>query len=102
MSQYVMKKSMSRSHLVSLCSMMLLYLFFTAHMFPRSAAMQKFYPNGRYGRRSDLPPLVGRFFSAKLDSPSSALTSEPVINNQGKKSKDHWLSRAYPIFYLKF
>ncbi|KAJ6218524.1 hypothetical protein RDWZM_009681 [Blomia tropicalis] len=36
---------------------LLLYLFFFSHVIPNSSAAQKFYPNGRYGRRSDLPPL---------------------------------------------
>ena len=68
------------AHLSPLSTYLVLYLFFSAQVFPRSSGAQKFYPNGRYGRRSDLPPLL----SPPLVKASSLASRVDALLSQGK------------------
>ncbi|XP_003745600.1 uncharacterized protein LOC100909169 [Galendromus occidentalis] len=59
---------------------------FLAGFIPSSTAGQRtFVPNGRYGRRADIPPIVGvqslQNAGADSETPSTLLLNEKVISN---------------------
>ncbi|KAH9393068.1 hypothetical protein TYRP_006173 [Tyrophagus putrescentiae] len=74
-------------HLTPLSTYLVLYLFFSAQVFPRSSGAQKFYPNGRYGRRSDLPPLpqMMKVPSSLMASVDAYLANSQANGNSGSK-----------------
>lgn len=64
-------------NLTPLTTYLVLYLFFSAQVFPRSSGAQKFYPNGRYGKRAELPQM--------MKVPSSLMASvDAYLNNPGQ------------------
>ena len=84
-------------HLTPLSTYLVLYLFFSAQVFPRSSGAQKFYPNGRYGRRSDLPPLPQMM---KVPSSLMASVDAYLANSQGREREGDKLLIRFDKFII--
>lgn len=83
-----LKMPTSASKTLNIATCMVMFLLLSGYVLPGTSAAQKFYTNGRYGRRSDLPPQAEWLYKK--------IPTLQVPFSQGKLSL-HFSTKINPI-----